>query len=85
MPWNLDISKQALRDLVGLYVEDRNAVEAAIRRLAIDPSQGDFRKLQGGRGWRLRVGRWRVLIDLDTRTGVMHVARVQDRRDAYRG
>ena len=50
MPWSLDISKQAQHDLNALNIEDRNAVLAAIRRTAIDPASGDFKKLQGRRG-----------------------------------
>jgi len=85
MSWDLQVSKQARRDLAALNEEDRNAINVAIRRLANDPSQGNFKKLRGGQGWRLRAGNWRVLLELDTRTGVMRVTRVLNRRDAYRG
>jgi mRNA interferase RelE/StbE len=85
MSWDLQVSKQARRDLAALNPSDRAAVNAAIRILADDPSQGDLKKLQGGRGWRLRVGNWRVLLELDAKTGVMRVAHVLNRRDAYRG
>jgi hypothetical protein len=30
------------------------------------------------------MGNWRVLLELDTKTGVMRVAHVLNRRDAYR-
>ncbi len=57
----------------------------ALRSLAVDPSTVDLRKLAGTpNGWRLRVGRWRVLLEADNRTGTMRVDRVLDRRDAYR-
>jgi mRNA-degrading endonuclease RelE of RelBE toxin-antitoxin system len=86
MPWRVDISRRGQRDLAQLSVEDQNAILAALLRLADDPSSVDFAKL-GGRTnrWRLRVGRWRVILGSDNRTGVMTVARVLDRRDAYRG
>jgi mRNA interferase RelE/StbE len=85
MSWGIRVSKRALRDLAALNVEDRNAIEAALRRLANNPSQADLRKLQGGRGWRLRVGNWRVIVDLDNAGGTITVGRVLNRRDAYRG
>jgi mRNA-degrading endonuclease RelE of RelBE toxin-antitoxin system len=45
-----------------------------------------MRKLAGSLNtWRLGVGRWRVLLVANNRTGTMLVDRVQDRRDAYRG
>ena len=86
MPWRVDISRRAARDLSRLPVEDRNAVIGALRRLADDPSTVDLRKLSGSpNGWRLRVGRWRVVMEASNRTGIMRVDRVLDRRDAYRG
>ena len=86
MPWRVDLGRRAERDLDRLSVEDRNAVLAALRRLADDPSSVDYRKLAGTpTGWRLRVGRWRVLIEADNRSGVLTANRVLDRRDAYRG
>jgi mRNA-degrading endonuclease RelE of RelBE toxin-antitoxin system len=38
----------------------------------------------GGNRWRLRVGRWRIIFDLDNSTGVMLVTRALARKDAYR-
>ena len=86
MPWRIDISRRALRDLDRLPVEQQDAIFAALRRLADDPSSVDFQKLSGFTDrWRLRVGRWRVMLDGDNRAGIMTAARVLDRRDAYRG
>jgi mRNA-degrading endonuclease RelE of RelBE toxin-antitoxin system len=45
----------------------------------------DMTKLAGrGNRWRLRVGRWRVIIDVDNSTGEMLITRVLARKDAYR-
>ena len=47
--------------------------------------QGDIVKLAGGSGiYRLRVGDWRVLFTLDDVAGTVDVARILNRRDAYR-
>jgi len=86
MPWRVDISRRGGRELDRLPIEDRNAVLDALAKLADDPSAVDLRKLAGQpNGWRLRVGRWRVLLKADNQTGTMRVDRVLDRRDAYRG
>jgi mRNA interferase RelE/StbE len=85
MPWRVDISRRAERDLDRLPIEDRNAVIGALRRMADDLSSVDLRKLGGSANrWRLRVGRWRVILDSDNQSGTMTAARVLDRRDAYR-
>jgi mRNA-degrading endonuclease RelE of RelBE toxin-antitoxin system len=86
MPWRVDISRRAGRDLNQLNVEDRNAVLAALRRLSDDPASVDLWKLAGtSSGWRLRVGRWRIILEATNRRGTMRVDRVLDWRDAYRG
>jgi mRNA-degrading endonuclease RelE of RelBE toxin-antitoxin system len=86
MPWRVEISRQGERDLDRLPDRDEIAVGEMLRRLADDPSAVDMRKLAGSLNtWRLRVGRWRVLLVANNRTGTMLVDRVLDRRDAYRG
>lgn len=62
---------------------DRASMSAALDRLAADPASVDFKKLTGGSGWRLRVGQWRALVALNSKTGAMLVSRVLNRRDAY--
>ena len=83
MPWSIEISRRARRDLATLDAATRRAVGTALNRLAIDPSGSDLKKLSGG-DWRLRVGEWRVMLELDNRTGRITVQRVVNRRDAYR-
>jgi mRNA interferase RelE/StbE len=85
MPWEIELSRRATRDLDALSAADSAAVRAALRRLRDEPGAGDLKKL-GGRAdeWRLRVGRWRVILSLDNRSGVMLVVRVLPRDRAYR-
>ncbi len=83
MPWSLRISPRAEEDLAGLPLAERRAVRAAIERWRIHAGQ-TLKKLRGhDNRWRLRVGRWRVLLAFDNRLGVMTVTRVLDRKDAY--
>ena len=84
MAWRLAVSRRARRDLASMSSADRAAMSAALERLTTDPASVDFKKLAGGAGWRLRVGQWRALIALNTRTGVMLVSEVLNLRDAYR-
>jgi mRNA-degrading endonuclease RelE of RelBE toxin-antitoxin system len=85
MPWELAISRRAARDLDDLPRSEREAIEAAISRLSADLSAAAIRKLRGRTGeWRLRVGRWRVFLELDNRAGRITVTRVRPRSRAYR-
>ena len=45
MPWRVEISRRAARDLDRLPIEDQNAVLGALTKLADDPSAVDLRKL----------------------------------------
>ncbi len=85
MPWRLLLTRRAERDLADLPPQDGASIERALARLLSDPAGSDLRKLAGRENeWRLRVGRWRAVLQLDTATGTITVLRVLARRDAYR-
>ncbi len=83
MPWSLELTRPARKDIEGLSPHDRAAVVEAIDRLLNDPGEVDIKKL-GGTEWRLRVGRWRVRFEMDSRAGVLRILRVLARKEAYR-
>jgi mRNA-degrading endonuclease RelE of RelBE toxin-antitoxin system len=85
MPWRVDLSRRGARDFTRLSPEQQRAVTLALGRLIDNPASVDFAELGGTQDrWRLRVGRWRIILDGDNRAGLMTVARIHDRRDAYR-
>jgi mRNA-degrading endonuclease RelE of RelBE toxin-antitoxin system len=84
----VELSSRARRDLRALDHAPRARVMEAIARYA-DTGHGDVVHLKGTNrpGFRLRVGVWRVLFELDELTGELHVMLVQrvlHRREAYR-
>jgi mRNA interferase RelE/StbE len=83
MPWQIQVTARAERDLRSLPRSAEVAARHAIDNLAADPSSVDLRKLAGKRSeWRVRVGQWRILISLEG--GVAYVESVLPRKDAYR-
>ena len=61
------------------------ALADRLRPLSVRPSSSDFNKLAGDASlWWLGVGQWCVLLEVDGRSGFMSVARIVNRRDAYR-
>jgi mRNA interferase RelE/StbE len=85
MPWQVILDTRAERQLLDLPKRDRDAIRRALRDLALDPGAADIRKLLGRRDeWRLRVGRWRVIIEFDTQHGTMIALQVLPRDRAYR-
>ena len=62
------------------------AVEAAISRLGTEFGALDIKKLGGRKDeWRLRVGEWRAILEMDKAAGQIIVTRVLPRVRAYRG
>jgi len=72
----------AVRDFDRLDRITQQRVTAALERLA-GSGHGDVKRLQGRmRDYRLRVGKWRVFLDLDT-PGVILVTGIDSRGQAY--
>jgi mRNA interferase RelE/StbE len=82
-PWRLEVEPRAKKDLTRLDMPVRRRVVKAVRKLAEDPHGGALRKLTGRPGYRLRVGEWRVLLELDPETRTLVVKRVLPRGRAY--
>jgi mRNA-degrading endonuclease RelE of RelBE toxin-antitoxin system len=59
------ISAKAIRQLKGFPADARRQVSRAIRELENWPDVRNVKALQGIKGYRLRVGRYRVLFDVD--------------------
>jgi len=57
-------SLAAAKDLDALPVEARQVVSSALTNYALT-GRGDVKKLSGREGYRLRIGRYRVLFDED--------------------
>jgi mRNA interferase RelE/StbE len=65
-PWGLRLTRRAEKDLARLDPPVRRRVTIALRTLVIDPERASgVRKLTGRAESRLRVGDWRVLLELD--------------------
>lgn len=83
----LVVSRRAKRDLENLAADIRDAVEAALTRLAADPEEAG-KKLRGrlaGR-WVCRIGSYRILYRLEGEAPSQRVIvlTIRHRADAYR-
>jgi mRNA interferase RelE/StbE len=55
-----------------------------LERLAEDPRAPGTERLTGVDAYRLRVGDYRLIYEIDDAARVVYVTRVRHRRDAYR-
>jgi len=83
--YRVEISRNAAKDLRAI---DRNwipRIVATIETLETDPRPSGCKKLIGSdHTYRLRIGDYRVVYDIQDQTLIVHVVRIRHRRDAYR-
>ena len=72
------------KDLRAVHPEDAAILNDKIKSLAEQPRQHKTEKLKGVDGYRLRVGKYRILYEIDERSKTVTVCRVLHRKQAYR-
>jgi mRNA interferase RelE/StbE len=84
--YEIVLSAPAERDLKRLPAVIFKRVIAAIRALAATPRPSGCRKLQGSGhdDYRIRVGDYRVLYEIDDTARLVRIMRVRHRREVYR-
>ena len=82
-PWSVEFERRADRDLEQLDPQVKRRVLTAIARLVSDPRTAELRKLKGRPESRLRVGDWRVILELDVDERTIIIERVLPRGRAY--
>jgi mRNA interferase RelE/StbE len=83
MSYELFIMKRAQRELSALARADYVRVREAIRSLGDDPRSRDAKKLKGREGWRIRVGNYRVIYEINDAKETVIVLHVGHRRSVY--
>lgn len=81
--WRVRLARRAEKDIDRLDPPIRKRVLKALRRLAGNPADGGLTSLKGRPGSRLRVGDWRVIVELDAPNRTIRVKRVLPRGRAY--
>jgi len=86
MAYKVVLSKRAKRQMLKLPPGIDRRIEDAIDSLAEDPRPEGARKLQGVDDlYRLRVGSYRIIYQIQDKKLVVLIVKVGDRRDVYRG
>jgi len=89
-PYRVALAAPAARDLTALVKRPPagnllQRIDQALLALALAPRPPAARKLVANEeGWRLRVGDYRILYDINDAERVVTVGRILHRREAYR-
>jgi len=79
------VDRQVKKDLRGLPKDLHRKIAAGLRGLGAEPRPPGCRKLTGSASdYRLRVGQYRILYEIDDGERQVRVFRIKHRRDAYR-
>ncbi len=83
--YRVELSRAAARAVRRMSGAERARLEPKLAELAADPYAAhlDIKKLTGRTGYRLRIGNWRVLYDLDDRVRIVAVEDIRQRGGAY--
>jgi mRNA interferase RelE/StbE len=81
--YELVYSPEALKQLEKLERAIRERIIIALERLRIKPESRDIKKLMGMPGYRLRVGDYRVIFDLERDKLIILVLEIGHRRNIY--
>ena len=83
MAYQLRITRRANKELRNLPTDIQHRIRAAISDLAHDPRPYGHKKLRGRTDYAIRVGRYRVIYDVDDGASTVTILRVGHRRGVY--
>ena len=84
MTYAIFILRRAQKELVRLPIEAYERTKAAILDLRQEPRPVGCQKLTSREGWRIRVGDYRLIYEIDDVQRVVTILHVGHRRDVYR-
>ncbi|MDR3556621.1 MAG: type II toxin-antitoxin system RelE/ParE family toxin [Syntrophobacteraceae bacterium] len=81
--YELLIQRKAQKQLANITQPYRDRVIAVIRSLSDDPRPSGARKLSGRDAWRIRIGDYRVIYEINDDAPLVLVVSVGHRREIY--
>jgi mRNA interferase RelE/StbE len=84
MSYHINILRRAQKSLSKLPQDEYERIKETIQSLATTPRPNGSRKLTGREGWRLRVGDYRVIYEIDDPQKTITVLSIGHRREIYR-
>ena len=82
--YKIRILRPAVKDLNNIPKAYAKKIATQIDLLAENPRPVGAKKLSARRDYRLRVGPYRILYEIDDNAGVVTIFRIKHRREAYR-
>jgi mRNA interferase RelE/StbE len=84
MIYAVEILRSAQKQLAKIDTQTQERIIDSIRALADNPRPSGCKKLSGRPAWRIRVGDYRVIYEINDRKLVIVVVTLGNRKDVYR-
>jgi len=82
--YTINILRRAQRQLSKIDHSSQARIIEAIRSLSTTPRPSGCKKLSGRLAWRIRIGSYRVIYEIENGQLLILVVEVGDRKDVYR-
>lgn len=83
MSYRIYIMRRAQKELSRIHGRSFERIKKSIMLLGEDPLPHGCKKLIGRDGWRIRVGDYRVIYEIDNNDRIVTVLHIGHRRDVY--
>jgi mRNA interferase RelE/StbE len=84
MSYQVNLPKTVQKQLNALPQEPKQRILKALVQLQEEPKPTNSLQMKGGQGFRLRIGDYRVLYDIDDSSQIINLRRIGHRREIYR-
>ena len=84
MSYSIGILRRAQKELAQLPKQEYERIKIAVASLSQEPRPQGCKKLTGREGWRIRVGNYRVIYEIDDTQQVLTILHIGHRRDVYK-
>jgi mRNA interferase RelE/StbE len=84
MNYEISILRRAQKELADVSNPDYQRIRDAILALSENPRPANCKKLVGREGWRIKVGSYRVIYEINDANEEITVLHIGHRRDIYR-
>jgi mRNA interferase RelE/StbE len=83
MSYSIQILRRAQKELAQLSKPEYERIKEAVQNLSHDPRPPGCKKLTGREGWRIRIGDYRVIYEIDDAKQILTILHIGHRRDVY--
>lgn len=83
--YKIEFKKTAAKELNSLPNREIKKIVVAINHLVENPRPTNSKKLSGSERYRLRVGDYRILYEIENQVLIIYIVKIAHRKDVYRG